>query len=61
MKASQNFVSQIDGLTEHLNIRTTERLGRVTRVSGMTVEASGISAEIGAQCVIQIDGSWWAW
>ena len=55
MKASQKFVSQIDGLTEELNIRTTERLGRVTRVSGMTVEASGISAEIGAQCVIQIE------
>lgn len=56
MKASQNFVSEIDGLTEALNVRVTERLGRVTRVSGMTVEASGISAEIGAQCVIQIEG-----
>ena len=55
MKASQKFVTEIDGLTEDLSIRTTERLGRVTRVSGMTVEASGIAAEIGAQCVIQIE------
>lgn len=55
MKASQKFVTEIDDLTEKLNIRTTERLGRVSRVSGMTVEASGISAEIGAQCVIQIE------
>ena len=56
MKAVDNFLSQINNLSADLVASCPERLGRVTRVVGMTIEASGISAEIGAQCAIQVDG-----
>jgi flagellum-specific ATP synthase len=56
MSASNTFVSQIDNLSSSLSRSKFERLGKVTRVVGMTIEASGISAEIGAQTIIEIDG-----
>ena len=56
MRAADTFLSQINNLSSDFIISSSERLGRVTRVVGMTIEASGISAEIGAQCAIQVDG-----
>ena len=50
MRAS-TFISELQNLSGGLLPVANERLGRVTRVVGMTIEASGISAEIGAQCV----------
>ena len=55
MRASDTFVSELQNLSGDLLPVANERLGRVTRVVGMTIEASGISAEIGAQCEIEID------
>ena len=56
MRASDTFISELQNLSGEFFSVTNERLGRVTRVVGMTIEASGISAEIGAQCEIEIDG-----
>ena len=56
MKAADTFLSQINNLSGSFVPANTERFGRVTRVVGMTIEASGISAEIGSQCVIEIEG-----
>ena len=56
MKAEDAFLSQINNLAVSLSAASTERFGRVTRVVGMTIEAAGISAEIGSQCVIEVDG-----
>jgi len=56
MKAEDAFLSQINNLAVSLSGASTERFGRVTRVVGMTIEAAGISAEIGSQCVIEVDG-----
>ena len=56
MKAADTFLSQINNLSGSFVPTNTERFGRVTRVVGMTIEASGISAEIGSQCVIEIEG-----
>ena len=56
MKAADTFLSQVNNLSGSFVPANTERFGRVTRVVGMTIEASGISAEIGSQCVIEIEG-----
>ena len=55
MRASDTFISELQNLAGDLMPVANERLGRVTRVVGMTIEATGISAEIGAQCEIEID------
>jgi len=56
MKAADAFLGKVNNLSGNLFPSNTERFGRVTRVVGMTIEASGISAEIGSQCVIEIEG-----
>jgi flagellum-specific ATP synthase len=56
MKAADTFLSQINNLSDSFVPSKTEHFGRVNRVVGMTIEASGISAEIGSQCVIEIEG-----
>ena len=56
MIATDTFISEMNNLSGNFLPAKNERLGRVTRVVGMTIEASGISAEIGAQCEIEIEG-----
>ena len=57
MRASDTFVSELQNLSGDFFLLANERLGRVTRVVGMTIEASGISAEIGAQCELKLTES----
>ena len=56
MIATDTFISEMNNLSGNFLPAKNEHLGKVTRVVGMTIEASGISAEIGAQCEIEIDG-----
>jgi len=53
MSGEQNFSVELTRLNAQEFTTRTERFGRVTRVVGLTVEATGIAAEIGAQCVIE--------
>ena len=53
MSCEQNFSSELARLNAQEFTTRTERFGRVTRVVGLTVEATRIAAEIGAQCVIE--------
>ena len=56
MSAESEFQRQLEALTARTLHTEVERFGRVTRVVGLTVEATGIAAEIGAQCVIEASG-----
>ena len=56
MSAESEFQRQLEALTARTLHTEVERFGRVTRVVGLTVEATGIAAEIGAQCVIETSG-----
>ena len=53
MSGEHNFSAELARLNTHEFTTHSERFGRVTRVVGLTVEATGIAAEIGAQCVIE--------
>ena len=53
MSGEENFSAELARLNAQEFTTRTERFGRVTRVVGLTVEATGIAAEIGAQCVIE--------
>ena len=56
MSAESEFQRQLEALIARPIRTELERFGRVTRVVGLTVEATGIAAEIGAQCVIETSG-----
>ena len=53
MNDENRFAAELEKLGAKSFSTRTERFGRVTRVVGLTVEATGITAEIGAQCVIE--------
>jgi flagellum-specific ATP synthase len=52
MSTESDFLSELMQLNSTPLATKPERFGRVTRVVGLTVEATGIAAEIGAQCLI---------
>ena len=52
MSGEENFSAELARLNAQEFTTRTERFGRVTRVVGLTVEATGIAAEIGADHLI---------
>ena len=47
------YIDRLQKIEESINLTPYNIMGKVTRVIGMTIEATGLSVQVGAQCKIQ--------
>ena len=48
-----SFASQVDDLVAHSRVADAARSGKLVRVVGLTLEAKGIMAPLGAHCQVE--------